>query len=393
MSSIKNSILSEIFGGNSVNRVALAQRLMVRTSTISLQVAGMMSAGIVKELPESDPPVRQDRGRPRVSLAISSDAFYAIGMDLGREHLRGVLIGGDGNVITRREKVQVWDHADQGLKAIRAMARNLIKDVPDKKKIVGASFADPGLVDSEKNMSLGAINIPGWQNINIPELLSEELDCKILVVPSARSKCVAELLKGSATGVENFLFIDMGVGIAAGMVCNGQLLSGSRGLAGELGHTCVNPTGQLCSCGAVGCLEAECSGWAIVQNAQELLGDTPPTQSMLAKASPLSAKTLVQAALSHDTLAQRILAQAGRALGIGLANLVNLLNPELIVFGGGLSAAGEVLIGPARQVILERCLAPAKENIRFEISRLDPDAGAWGGALMVLKDFIAGNEW
>jgi N-acetylglucosamine repressor len=387
MSTLKNQILTELFRRPGLTRVELARDLKVQTSTISIQVARMVDDGLICELDRPQPDSPPERGRKRVPIGIDPDAFYALGLDLGTQHVRGVLIGGNGEILASLHEQRAWKNGPDAIRAVKKIARDLVSRLPSKGRLAGVGFADPGLVDQERRISLVAVNVPGWRNVDVPGFLADQVPGPVSVVNSTVAKCIAEQLRGRGTGVKDFIFMDLGVGVAAGMVFGGRLLRGSRGLAGELGHTCVNPAGRPCSCGAVGCLEAECSGWAIVKNAEDLL-DQGASQTILQK-SGLTARTVVEAALANDTLAQRVLAQAGRSLGIALANLVNLLNPELFIFGGGLSAAGETLFAPARQTMLERTLAPSKENIRFETTTLGLQAGAWGAALWILENYYA----
>ncbi len=387
---LNHRLLFEVFRRPGLTRVELAQRLKVQTSTISMQVTRMIEKEQLRELSDLHSDSQPERGRKRIPIEIAPGAFYAIGLDLGGRHLRGVLVGGNGEVVASRREEQSWKNREHAISAVKKIARILIHKVPARGRLIGTGFADPGLVDQDSRISLVAVNVPEWRNVNVPAFLNAEVKCPIHILNATAAKCFAEQLRGLGVGINDFVFMDMGVGVAAGIVSGGMLLRGRRGLAGELGHTCVNPAGRLCSCGAVGCLEAECSGWAIVKIAEELLHQGA-TRTVL-KESGLAARTVVEAALAHDTLAQRVLAQAGRSLGIALANLVNLLNPELFIFGGGLSTAGEALLGPARQIMLERSLAPAKENIRFEISWLDQDAGAIGAALMAIQKYILNEE-
>jgi len=350
----------------------------------------MIEEGLLCELTDQCCDSQPERGRKRIPIGIAPKAFYAIGLDLGGEHVRGVLVGGNGEIVASKQENGSWKNCEEAISAVKIIARYLVQKVPAKGRLVGAGFADPGLVDQESQISLFAANVPGWRNVNVPGFLKGEVKCPVSVLNATAAKCLAEQLRGAGVGIGDFIFMDLGIGVAAGIVSGGHMLRGHRGLAGELGHTCVNPAGRICSCGSVGCLEAECSGWAIVKSAEEHLHEG--ASRTLLKKSGLTARRVVEAALAQDTLAQRILAQAGRALGIALANLVNLLNPELFIFGGGLSAAGETLLGPARQTVLERSLAPAKENIRFEISRLNHDAGARGVALNAIQQHILQDE-
>jgi glucokinase len=193
---------------------------------------------------------------------------------------------------------------------------------------------------------------------------------------------------GAGREVQNLVYLGLGTGVGGGVVSEGRLIDGARGMGGELGHVTVSMDGPRCSCGSSGCIEAYCSGWALARDAQALVeSDRCPAIAKAAGAGVPDARAVSAAASGGDHEALALLERAGVALGAGIGGFVNTFNPELVVIGGGLARIGELLLGPARRSARSFAFPALTENLQIVRTELDGQAGVFGAAALV---FYAG---
>jgi len=368
-------ILLAIASG-AVSQSALVKSLRLTPATISQQISKMVGSGLLKEEAGK---ATTGRGRPRLRLRLNPNAFVTAGLDFGAGHVRGVLLSADGKALRWRETARVWTDAREALQAADVILKDLREALPNTVPLVALGIADPGTVDVVSGTSVGAVNIAGWRNLHLREWFAYSAP-RIIIRSSAQMKCHAEILHGGLEGVRNGLYVDLGLGVGAALLLDGRVFGGDRGLAGELGHVCVNPDGVACSCGGYGCLETECSGRALALRAERILG---------ADGRPWDALKAAVAAKSGNLKARAIFERAGCLLGRALAGACNLLSPERIVLGGGLSGAADLLLHPALRVMTDQALDPARPYPEIEVSPLDAsEAGAFGAALAAMVDFL-----
>lgn len=368
------------------SRAGLQKALGLSPGTISEQIAGMVRAGL---LVEAAAPSNASRGRPRIGLQAHPRTFAAAGLDFGSGHLRGGLFSADGQVLGWLEISRVWNHAEEALGAAKLMLPRLLAALPLGTPLLGLGIADPGMVETGSGRSLGAVHIPGWQDFRLADVMTV-CGPRVVVRPSAQMKGLAEMLHGGLRGVRNGVFLDLGMGVGAALMLEGHVLGGHRGLAGEFGHVCVNPSGLDCTCGGRGCLETECSGRAIASAAAKARTDgTLLGNSLLLRGRSPDAQAVARAALAGDPLARKIYGRAGRMLGIALGGLIKLLDPEYVIVGGGLSAAGDLLMDPAKEVLRSQalCASAGLPAIRFSPLSLT-QVGALGAASSVMLNYL-----
>jgi glucokinase len=230
-------------------------------------------------------------------------------------------------------------------------------------------------------------NLPGWKNVPLKRLIEEALSITAFLENDANAAALGEHRFGAGRGVQNMIYVTASTGIGGGLILNGQLYSGATGAAGEIGHMTVLPWGPYCGCGNRGCLEALASGTAIARDGRELVRRGVPTLiAELAAGNPerVTAKLVAEAADRGDIEAQEILTEAMTYLGMGMANLVNLFNPELIVIGGGLTNMGEGLFGPVRRAIERRAFPAAARAAQVVPAELGDDVGVLGAVAVAM---------
>lgn len=223
-------------------------------------------------------------------------------------------------------------------------------------ELCGAGVAAPGPVDAMRGNLMNPPNLPGWGDVALGAILSERLKLPIVVENDANAAAMGEYLAGAGRGARSLIYVTVSTGIGGGIVLDGRLYRGSDGAAGEIGHMVIRPAGPLCGCGNRGCLEAVASGTALARDggAAILAGEAPVLARIVERhGGGISAELVARAASEGDEGASSLLRRAGEMLGIGLGNLVNLLNPDVIAVGGGVAKIGPPLLEPADAMMRE----------------------------------------
>ena len=309
-----------------------------------------------------------------------------VGVDLGGTKIDAVLADDCGNIRKREFKET---RASEGPNAVIKRIVDAIKAVSSDNKIAAVGIGAAGIIDVETGLITFSPNLPGWHNIKLKDILEHELGVKTFVDNDATVAAMAEHKFGIAVGCDHLVFITLGTGIGGGIITNGQIYRGVSGSAGEIGHMTIDINGPLCGCGNKGCFEALASGTALEREAKAKIAEGARTSiPKYAKesGSRISAKSVYLAAQDGDKLANELIAQLGYYLGVGLANLINIFNPQLVVIGGGVSRMGEMLLKPARKTVRERAFELSVKAARIEISSLGYDAGPLGAVALALSE-------
>ncbi|MDX6721578.1 MAG: glucokinase [Solirubrobacteraceae bacterium] len=245
----------------------------------------------------------------------------------------------------------------------------------------------PCLIDQQRGVAVMAVNLP-LADLPFRDLMAERIGLPVFVDNDANAAMLAEWRFGAAIGARDAALLTLGTGIGGGLVVGGALQRGSQGAGAELGHMVVQADGPRCqgNCPNRGCLEAMCSGTALAREASRIAGERPRSGlgRALAEGREISGPLVTELAHDGDGAAIDALALMGSWLGVGVANLVNMLNPDVVVVGGGVIAAGELLLEPARAVVLERALSPSKEHVRIVPARFGAESGMLGAAALAL---------
>lgn len=293
-----------------------------------------------------------------------------------------------------------WLHYENRLSPANADAlsdieimRSLIDSVLDRRKpdAIGVSFGGP--VDAATGLVRLSHHVPGWENIPLKQLLEEEYNAPVSVDNDANVAAVGEHRFGAGQGYDSLFYITISTGVGGGWILNGKPWQGAGGMAGEIGHIVVDPTGPVCLCGKRGCVERLASGPYIAQNARELLEKethNSPTSTrgeilkyLVGNDLNLITGQIVSVAAAHgDELAKEVLYKAAWALGVGIGNVANLMNPQRFVLGGGVTKAGDSFWAIVRKVAQETALP----EVNFEVVRalLGDDAPLWGAVALGL---------
>lgn len=313
------------------------------------------------------------------------DGKYIIGIDLGGTKIAGAVSDREGNLLYG---TTVKTMADEGPEAVIKRIKDLISSLMKKgnlhsKDVSGIGIGSPGVLDTKNGVIINAANLPGFDNTCITGIIEDEFNIKTYLENDANAAALGEYWFGAGKGAENLLYVTVSTGIGGGIVINGQVYSGSTTNAGEIGHITIEPNGQRCNCGNIGCLETLSSGTAIARIAKEriLKGE----DSSLKSYDSFTSREVFEAAASGDRLASEVIKQCLEYLGIGIANFVTLFDPDRVVIGGGVSKSGEIVFDRVRSVVKTRCLKKVSSHVEIIPAGLGADAGVIGAIGVVLS--------
>lgn len=310
-----------------------------------------------------------------------------IGIDVGGTNIKIALVDENGKIIYSNS---VPTYANMGyeytVNNIKQSIRDLMKETnTTEQDIEGIGFDFPGQVDYKTGVVKLAPNIPGWVNVPIAHMIEEEFHIPTRIDNDVRCAALGELKFGAGKGCENFVCITVGTGIGSGIVINGQLVRGAANAAGEIGHIKLQmKDGPLCGCGDTGCLEAFASGPSIVAMAQEYLkGGKSAKFRELAGDGEITPYIVAKAAEAGDPVAKRIFEIMGEYIGMGLVSVINLLNPEKVIVGGGVAESGDLLLEPIRKTVKARAMVVQRESVEIVPAQLGNSAGVIGASMLV----------
>ncbi|MFA5839273.1 MAG: ROK family protein [Candidatus Margulisiibacteriota bacterium] len=288
-----------------------------------------------------------------------------IGIDLGGTKIAGILTDPSGKTIM---DVQIPTEAAKGKKQVIA---NIVKAIhllieSKKAKIRAIGIGAPGPILYEKGIVIGAPNLPGWHKVHLKQILHKMFAVPVYVDNDANCAALAEAKFGAGRGASNFIYMTVSTGIGGGIIIDGKLYRGANGSAGEFGHMQINPSGPLCGCGKRGCLEAIASG------------------SALKKITGMDALALELAARQGSKEAQKAIHEMAQAIAIGVGNLVNIFNPEMVIIGGGLSNMRELLLSPIKNDFKKYALTLPARSVKIVRAKLGTKAGVLGAAALCL---------
>ncbi len=318
-----------------------------------------------------------------VGLAVTPAEPYAIGVDIGGTKIAAGVVTPDGTVhhATALPTPQRQDHLIQHILAVIKDLQVLYPGVA----AVGVGAA--GMVDWPSGRIRWAPN-NSYSDLPLQQLLTEGSGLPTIVENDANAAAWAEATAGAGAGLRNVLALTIGTGIGAGIILNGELQRGGTGIAGEAGHIIINPGGgEPCGCGATGCLEAMASGTALGRSGRRAASADPAGRlvQLAGTATKVTGETVYQAATEGDPIARKLFDELGYWLGVGIASLVNVFDPQVVILGGGLVTTGDLLLVPARQSFERFVLGRAHRTLpALALARMETNAGLIGAALLAL---------
>jgi predicted NBD/HSP70 family sugar kinase/biotin operon repressor len=361
------------------SRADVARRTGLSRSTVSTIVAALQAEGVVVDR-DADGRAAAGGGRPPAPISLFPAAGLALGVDFGKRHLAVALAD-----LSHELLAEEWREMPDDYDATAGMGRaaELVELVlgatgADGERVLGVGMGLPGPVHRSGVVGSSAI-LPGWAGTQAAERMSDLIGLPVWLRNDADLGALAEATWGAGRGASAVVYLKLATGIGAGIVIDGRLFGGAGGTAGEIGHTSLDETGDICRCGSRGCLETYASGAAIAGLLSRSLGET------------LGPDDVMQRAVDGDPGCRRALADAGRHIGAAVADLCNLINPERIIVGGSMAVAGDVLLDPLREAVGLRAIPSAAEDVEIVLGELGERAELLGAVALVLHE--AGPAW
>jgi glucokinase-like ROK family protein len=358
------------------SRADIARVTGLSRSTVSTIVAGLIEAGLIIEQEEATGVAHgQHGGRPPVLLSLDKSAGVALGVDFGHTHLRVAVSDLSHEVLSEAERDLDVDHsAPEGLDAASELVGDVLRRARvQRRRVLGVGMGLPGPI----NRAVGTVGsssiLPGWVGVDAAAEMTKRLRMPVHVENDANLGALAEFVWGSGKGFSDLIYIKLSSGVGAGMLLGGRLYHGTGGTAGEIGHTVVQPGGSICRCGSRGCLETVASARAVA----EVLGAS--------RDEDVSIKRMLDLAKDGDAAAARLIGEAGREIGVAVANLCNVINPDRVIVGGDMSAAGELITEPILESIRRYAIHSAADQVTVVAGTLGERAELLGALALVLQ--------
>lgn len=314
-----------------------------------------------------------------------------LGMDIGGTKLAVVLSDLKGNILRKvREPTEAERGPDHVISKLIRMSRRLMGEagVPAD-RIVGVGVSCGGPLDTKTGIIYSPPNLPGWDAVPLKSIVESELGLPAIVENDANAGALAEWMFGAGRGYSYVVYMTMGTGIGGGIVIDGKIYHGANDTAGEVGHQILLPDGPPCGCGKRGCLEALCSGPAIARRAREAVESNPNTLILdLAggRVENVKSEHVVEAAKKGDELALKLMEETGWYMGWGIANMVNILNPEVVIIGTIAVAAGDLLLEPIRRTVRQMAMERAASAVKILPAQLGEYVGDLAAVSLVISN-------
>ncbi|MBA7696053.1 Glucokinase [subsurface metagenome] len=316
-----------------------------------------------------------------------------LAIDLGGTKIIAAIISNKGQVIAKKYCLTLADEGPQPVinRIFSAIDHLLTQRNIGLSQLNSISIAAAGAIDFGKGLITSSPNLPGWQDVLLRDIVKEKYKVSTFLINDASAAALGEHHFGAGQGVNNLILLTVGTGIGGGIIINGKLYSGQCGSAGEIGHMTIDVNGPRCNCGNIGCLEVFASGTAVAKEAIRRIRQgerSSLTEIVEGQIESITAEKVSIAAQGGDSLASEVILEAATYLGVGLVNLVNIFNPEMIIIGGGMAKIGDLLLNPARQVVRERAFQLSAQAVQIVPAQLSDDAGVLGAAAFAFQQEV-----
>ncbi|GAA0996065.1 ROK family transcriptional regulator [Acrocarpospora macrocephala] len=344
-------------------------------STVKSVVEELIDAGIITEFADSR--AARGTGRPPTLVGLKGDLGVAVGVEIANGVVRAAVCD-TAQELLAHDSVPTDDHTppQATLKTVGTLIDQLLDRAGlSRREVIGVGISVPGPIQRRTGLNGRATTLKPWVNVNAHVAAAEVLRMPLLVDNDANFGALAELTWGAARGLRDVAYVYTAAGIGVGFILNGALYAGANGTAGELGHTTIDENGEVCECGGRGCLNTLANADSISQKLWRSYGDR------------LSIADVIKMAQLGDVGCRRVIADAGRHIGLAAANMYNLLDPELIILGGNLAPAGDLLLGPLRESMARRAIHAGEVLPPFVVGELNEHVVVvLGAAAAVLRD-------
>ncbi|MFD0676093.1 MULTISPECIES: ROK family protein [unclassified Paenibacillus] len=372
----KSIVLEHIKDNAPVSRAKIAELTGLTKATVSTLVNELIESQMVYEIGTG----ASSGGRKPMMLLFNQAAGYAVGVDLGVGQISAVLTDLKGEIIEEYKTAHANESIDSVIGTLISCIHETIRRAPDSPYgVVGIGIGIPGISDDQGNV-LFAPNL-GWQDVPLQQRIEQEFAIPVVIDNEANAGAVGEKQFGSGKNVSHLIYVSISSGIGTGVIIKEELYRGVSGFSGEMGHLSIELNGRACRCGNVGCWELYASEQALIDDARKQLNDPS-----------INLEALAQRAGNGDQKAIERFEQTGRYLGIGLVNVINCFNPELIIIGGSIVTAKEWLLPPILSIMKKRSLPFPRAQLSIAFSELEGRSTLLGAASFAISRFFASTK-
>lgn len=298
-----------------------------------------------------------------------------VGVDVGGTNIKAAFVRA-GKI---KKRIKLSTNAHQGFKKSIGQIKLAIKPFAKEARSVGIGIA--GIIDSRHGIVKYSPNLKGWHNVKLAHILKKEFKKPVRILNDVNAICLGEWKYGAAKGYNNVFLFTLGTGVGGAAICEGKLLFGAHGFAGEFGHTVIKYNGPRCVCGNYGHLERYAGARFIVARARRKMRKE---KSSLRRCNHITPEIIAEEAKRGDRVSVQVFSEVGFYIGIGVANIINLLDPDVIIISGGVSRAGKILFEPIRKIVAERILGTKYRNYKIIPAKLGDNAGIFGAAYFAM---------
>lgn len=376
----RSTVLNVVKGEGPVSRTEIGRLSGLSPATVSEITADLIGEGLIYEKEAGD----STGGRPPILLALNHDAAYVVGLKLTERHVSAALTDIEATILhTLTVPATGVAVVERAVAALAGAVEQVIAQSPvSRERVMGVGIGLAGVIDAERGLCRYS-PILDWRDVPLKRLVEERIGIPVCIDNDVNTLAMAEKWFGAGQGVDDFLVVTIGRGVGLGIVVHGRFYRGARGGGGEFGHTVMEPDGPPCDCGKRGCLEAYVADPALVRLAREAaargrLGNVD--------ADELTVERVTELARAGDETLREIFGQAGQRLGVGIANLVNIFNPALIIVSGEGVRAGDLLFGPMREAVAQYTFDGLAGDTEIVVQEWGDEAWAWGAASLVLQE-------
>ena len=378
----RSTVLNVVKSEGPVSRTEIVRLSGLSPATVSEITADLIAEGLIREKTAGD----STGGRPPILLTLTQDAAYVVGLKLAEAHVSAAITDIEANILSTLTVPAAGMHAvERAVVTLGEVVEQVIAEasVP-RERVTGVGIGLAGVIDAEGGLCRFS-PILGWRDVPLKQLVEELIGIPVYIDNDVNTLAMAEKWFGAGQDVDDFLVVTVGRGVGLGIVVNGQFYRGTRGGGGEFGHTVLAPDGPLCDCGKRGCLEAYVADPALVRAAQEAVARSELSG---VSADELTVERVTELAQAGNETLRAIFGQAGKVLGMGIANLLNILNPALVIVSGEGVRAGDLLFEPMREAVARCVFDGLGQDTEIVIQDWGDEAWAWGAASLVLQEIF-----
>jgi len=386
----KIRILNIIRENGQISRAEISKISNISAPTVTRIVDSLINdEGLVQEIGIG----KSSGGRRPTLVEFSGQDNFVIGIDLGTTHIDGVLANLNAETIT---EIRCETHLEEGFESILNRTSDIICDLREHpevkgKKVLGVGLAVPGLINRSKNIIEISPDL-SWEYVDLKKVLKEKCDLPLKFDNVTRVMALGELWYGAGRAAKYFIVINIGYGIGAGIIVDGKPLYGPFGMAGEFGHMTMDKDSKVkCACGNLGCLEALASGHAIADMAiKEIKAGKMSNlkDKVNGNLQNIDTKMVAESARQGDHLSQKIFSEAVDYLGTGIASMINLISPQMVLIGGGVAQAEDLIFEQVRKIARERTVQTRSRNVKIQPVTFGQKAATKGAVALILNEAL-----